>query len=505
MKRKVFIIAISVLMILIMGSFVVHADDSAKVKLTIHWSSVDGVDLMPPIVIDNIEPGTRIYNVGFIADMDEKPFFEKAGYVNWTYLLPKPVTEYSNQHPFDTDYIKYDTVLTADTVIYTPMIKEISEVELTLIQPVCGTSTTTPEDPSYTDPSYRWSWDEQTNYPHFTVPSGAAYVPDENEKYIMGYWVVDDKAREPYVGSFTGNKEYFAELYVVPVFGYTFTRNIKPTIKNATIVNTDTSLGQTILVKTTPVHNWDAGKITTAPTMTADGVFTYTCPRCGATKTEKISKLSSPDNFKPGADEKAAEAAILALPNDKDPAGSEFGTLQLKAAKTTKNSIKLAWKKAPGAAKYVIYANACGKGKKYQKLATATGKTKTIKKVAGKKLKKGTYYKFLMVAVDKSGKVVSTSKTVHTATAGGKVGNPAKITTKAKKKVTVKVKKTFKLAAKQTGKKIKKHRAVSYETSNAAVATVSKKGVIKGIKRGTCYVYAYAQNGVAAKIKVTVK
>ena len=44
-----------------------------------------------------------------------------------------------------------------------------------------------------------------------------------------------------------------------------------------------------------------------------------------------------------------------------------------------------------------------------------------------------------------------------------------------------------------------------YESSNAKIAMVSSKGVIKGIKKGTCYVYAYAQNGMAKKIKVTVK
>ena len=210
--------------------------------------------------------------------------------------------------------------------------------------------------------------------------------------------------------------------------------------------------------------------------------------------------------FGKGASAEAAEAAILALPDDKDPKGTVFGGLQLKAAKTTKSSIKLTWKKVSGAKKYIIYSNACGKGKKYQKLTTATGTSKTIKKVAGAKLKKGKYYKFLMVALDANNKVISTSKTVHAATAGGKVGNPTKVTTKAKKnKVTVKAKKTFKLAAKQAGKKIKKHRVVSYETSDAKVATVSKKGVIKGVKKGKCKIYAYAQNGVCAVIKVTVK
>ena len=52
---------------------------------------------------------------------------------------------------------------------------------------------------------------------------------------------------------------------------------------------------------------------------------------------------------------------------------------------------------------------------------------------------------------------------------------------------------------------LKKHRVVKYESSNTKVATVTSKGKIKGIKKGTAYVYAYAQNGVAKKIKVTVK
>ncbi|MBQ1407141.1 MAG: hypothetical protein IIY88_03300, partial [Eubacterium sp.] len=69
-------------------------------------------------------------------------------------------------------------------------------------------------------------------------------------------------------------------------------------------------------------HKWDAGKVTKAPTMNATGVKTYTCAVCGKTKTEAIPKLSSQDNFKPGADASVAEACILALPNDNDPAGS---------------------------------------------------------------------------------------------------------------------------------------------------------------------------------------
>ena len=81
-----------------------------------------------------------------------------------------------------------------------------------------------------------------------------------------------------------------------------------------------------------------------------------------------------------------------------------------------------------------------------------------------------------------------------------------------KTSVTIKKGKTFKLKAKvkklKKSKKLmpKKHVAkVRYLSTDTKIATVSSKGKIKGVKKGTCYVYAYAHNGVFKKIKVTVK
>ncbi|MBQ1406686.1 MAG: leucine-rich repeat protein [Eubacterium sp.] len=213
-------------------------------------------------------------------------------------------------------------------------------------------------------------------------------------------------------------------------------------------------------------------------------------------------------------DKTPAEPSVEPVPEptvtEDDPAGSTYGKLQFKASKVTEKSIKLTWKKVSGATSYILYASPCGNNFKYQKLATLKKTSTTVKKIAGAKLKKGKYYRFLLVAIDAKNNVLSTSKTVHAATTGGKVGNAKKVTTKAKKnKVTVKFKKKFKLAAKAVAAskklKVKKHRALMYETSNAAIATVTKKGVIKGVKKGKCKVYAYAQNGVCAVITVTVK
>ena len=56
------------------------------------------------------------------------------------------------------------------------------------------------------------------------------------------------------------------------------------------------------------------------------------------------------------------------------------------------------------------------------------------------------------------------------------------------------------------GKKMKEHiAAIRYGSTNKAVATINSKGKIMAKEKGTCYVYAYAQNGVFKKIKVTVE
>ena len=97
--------------------------------------------------------------------------------------------------------------------------------------------------------------------------------------------------------------------------------------------------------------------------------------------------------------------------------------------------------------------------------------------------------------------------TVHEVTEGGKKTNPKSVKVK---KSTVKIKKGKKFTIKPTivkvdsKKKLVNHRKISYECTNEKIATVSKKGVIKGKKKGTCYVYVYAENGIFKKVKVTV-
>lgn len=224
----------------------------------------------------------------------------------------------------------------------------------------------------------------------------------------------------------------------------------------------------------------------------------------GSEKTKKvnITVLAEAANAEPAVDKKIKTGG-------EEPKGATFRLLQAKSTKVTNNSVTLTWTKVPKAAKYVVYGNKCGAKNKYLKLTTTKKQTITYKKILKANVKKGTYYKFVVVAFDKNNKAISTSKTVHVATKGGKVGNDKKVTTAAKKnKVSLKKGKTFKLKAKpivQSRKlKVKRHRKMAYETSNNKVAIVTG-GKIKAIGKGSCYIYAYTQNGVCAKVKVIVK
>lgn len=217
----------------------------------------------------------------------------------------------------------------------------------------------------------------------------------------------------------------------------------------------------------------------------------------------------------PGASETNADKAISAFSGENDIKGSVFGLLQAKATSSSKTSVKVSWKKA-GAKKFIVYGNKCGAKNKMVKLQTVTKTSVTFKTINGKKVKKGTYYKFIVLALN-GNKVVSTSKSVHVATLGGKVGNDKKVIVKAKvkkktkkvSKVSVKKGKTVKLKCKAVPQKkklkVKRHRKIAFESSNKTIASVSSKGVVTGLKKGKCKVFAYTQNGIFKAVTVTVK
>ncbi len=125
-----------------------------------------------------------------------------------------------------------------------------------------------------------------------------------------------------------------------------------------------------------------------------------------------------------------------------------------------------------------------------------------------KRLKKGTHYKYYLAAYKIIGGkrvIVYKSLSIYSVTKGGKYSNPVKVRVK-KSSVSMKTKKTFRLKAKVIGKKmIKASRGVRYISASPSIARVSKKGVITGVKRGSCYIYCIARNGLTKRVRVKVK
>ena len=203
------------------------------------------------------------------------------------------------------------------------------------------------------------------------------------------------------------------------------------------------------------------------------------------------------------------EKKITANRNDGDIVGSTFKLLQLRAKKTGRNYINLSWTKVKGASGYIIYGNRCNSAGKVYSLKKLVSITRTSTKIT--KLNKGTYYKYTAVAykTTKEGqKVIASSKTIHVATTGGKVGNYKKVKLN-KKVVKLKCGNIFKIKAEQIPEKkklkVNKHRGICFESSAPSIATVSSSGKVKAKKKGTCVIYIYSQSGTFNKMTVKVK
>ncbi len=219
-------------------------------------------------------------------------------------------------------------------------------------------------------------------------------------------------------------------------------------------------------------------------------------------------------------DGKLSESVTITVKIPEKPAVNAitgYGNLKARSVTQTNNSIKVEWSRLSGADGYIVYGSQCngnGKAYKYKKLATITnGKTRTWTHT---KLKKATYYKYIVKAyklVDGKKVITDISVSVHAVTKGGnygvakavsvtKIGNKKNVT-----EVILKKGKTAQITAAEVkkDKKIKHHRKLCYESSNPNVATVTAKGMIKAIGKGSCTVWVYAQNGVYKAITVTVK
>ncbi len=366
------------------------------------------------------------------------------------------------------------------------------------------------------------------NYINASGHSFTNYVPDGNATCTQD-------------GTMTAKCDKCNETNTIPApgskLGHSYNNVVTPPTCTAGGYTTHTCVrGDSTFVdsQTSPLgHSYTATVV--AATTTSQGYTVYTCTRCGVNYVSDYTPVlptltPSEDKIAKeyGVDAKTAqeinyifitnnvssdtasltESKMTANPpkGDGDYIGSNFGLLRAQTTKLKKNSVTVKWNKVKNADGYIVYGAKCGAKSKYKVLKVVSGKTTSY---THKKLKKGTYYKYNIVAfkyVNGVKVTLAASKKIHATTLGGKYG-VAKAVKLNKSNVKIKKGKTFKIKASEIkkDKKIKRHRAICYESSNTKIATVNSKGKIKAKKKGKCTIYVYAQNGVYKTVKVTVK
>lgn len=295
-----------------------------KATLTVHWSSLDGVDLMEPFESDPFAPGTRFGDI-----IPEEDIFQKEGYAAGSFAR-KPITEYSSVSEMLDDTFENSETLDTHTDAYAIMYKRIDKVEITVEPPVCGTAT---ETPLYEEED--WDWPKQTNKPKLSVPKDADYeLTQLSSGSPAGYWDETDEGDTPFIGTFEGGKDYIFDADVSGKLGYTVA-GAEVSIKGGELVSSDRSgwvFGKVTAVHdpadpvnenvvkpdctkagshdevvyckhckaeisrkkvTDPAlgHDFGEWKVTKEPTTTAEGEETRTCSRCGEKETRPIPKL----------------------------------------------------------------------------------------------------------------------------------------------------------------------------------------------------------------------
>ncbi len=179
--------------------------------------------------------------------------------------------------------------------------------------------------------------------------------------------------------------------------------------------------------------------------------------------------------------------------------------------------LTVSWGKVDDADGYEVYVQYIGK--KFTKTVAATTNadvTKaTVKKIGKKKLNLKKKYKVYVSAYRMvGGKKVKLAKSITGFVAGRKSSaytnaktiklQTGKLTVKKGAKTSIRAKTVLADSSRKLipGKYAKEFR---YASTDEKVATVDKKGNIKGVAKGKCSIYVYAQNGFEKEIFVTVK
>ena len=182
-----------------------------------------------------------------------------------------------------------------------------------------------------------------------------------------------------------------------------------------------------------------------------------------------------------------------------------------------KNKIYISWGKLNKADGYKVYVQYCNK-QFASPLKVINNKNVTsvaVTKVNGSKINLKKNYKVYVVAyknIDNKKELFGKTITAHIVgrkNASQTNARAVKVEKKLyilKKNAQVKIKAKTILVDKNKQLLSDEHeKEFRYATGNTKVATISKDGQLKAVGNGKCFIYVYARNGYANKIKVVVK
>ena len=189
---------------------------------------------------------------------------------------------------------------------------------------------------------------------------------------------------------------------------------------------------------------------------------------------------------------------------------SPDATLLAKLTACGNHALKLNWTEVEGAQGYDVYFGPCGSDSLKKKATVTDGRSC---KLTG--LKRGKTYKAFVRAWKKSGgekRIIGKASPTVYAIAGGYSDtrcNPKSVTLN-RQSLALKAGKSVRIRARVKGVKSGRkllHRCspVRWYSSNNNVAKVNGDGKVTGVAKGSCTVYAVANNGVRSSVKVKVK
>ncbi len=237
--------------------------------------------------------------------------------------------------------------------------------------------------------------------------------------------------------------------------------------------------------------------------------------------TEPTEPTEPTKPTEPSKPTKPTEPSKPTKPTEQEKKEQKKRELQLNAQLKVRQKgkkIEISWGKVSGADGYDVYVQYCFKNFNAKSITPVkSGKTTkvTVKKINGKKINLKKFFKVYVRAYKRaSGKKITLAKTIDVHVVGSK--NTKYTNVKAvkvkknaytlKKGKTATIKASTVLADKGKKQLTDKHtKEFRYATTNKKVATISKKGKIKAVGKGSCTIYVYARNGYAKKVKVKVR